>query len=125
MTWQRRFWVKVVRDPETECWWWLGAHQALGYGSFWHTGEMHSAHRTAYELVVGPIPEGLELDHRCRFPRCVNPDHLEPVTHAENLRRSRKLVCSRGHSQFGRTARQCPTCSNEGARRRAAEYRRA
>lgn len=45
------------------------------------------AHRVAYELWVGPIPEGMELDHRCKVRACINPAHLEPVTHAENMRR--------------------------------------
>lgn len=51
---------------------------------------MRRAHRVVYESLVGPIPAGLELDHTCRVRRCVNPDHLEPVTHAENQRRSRR-----------------------------------
>ncbi len=65
-------------------------------------GKMLMSHRYAYEQLIGPIPAGLELDHLCRDPACVNPYHLEPVTHAENMRRSVhansvKTHCKSGH----------------------------
>lgn len=68
------------------CWNWTAARTKLGYGKI---SPRLLAHRAIYELSVGPISDGLELDHLCRNPSCVNPDHLEPVTHAENLRRGR------------------------------------
>lgn len=80
-----RFWSKVDRDPD--CWLWLGLRNAYGYGRFFIPGGERLAHRYAYEFEVGPIPEGLTLDHLCETPACVRPDHLEPVTNAENLRR--------------------------------------
>lgn len=87
-----RFWAKAdVRDP-ADCWNWqasLDVH--LHYGVFSLDGRQHRAHRVAYELVKGPIPEGLEVDHVCRNKLCVNPAHLEPVTHAENMRRTRRV----------------------------------
>lgn len=86
---------------------------------------MQPAHRFSYEILVGPIPEGMELDHLCKNRRCVNPAHLEPVTHHENLIRgngftginARKTHCSRGHElsqdnilNRSRGGRECKTC---------------
>lgn len=82
-----RFWEKVQKT-ET-CWNWKGAADQKGYGRFGiKQGLIVLAHRFSYELLVGPIPVGLTLDHLCRNPSCVNPAHLEPVTLSENLRRS-------------------------------------
>jgi hypothetical protein len=68
---------------------WTGAKSKNGYGHFRTSGDkLHYAHRFAYELLIGPIPEGLQLDHLCRNRACVRPEHLEPVTHVENIRRS-------------------------------------
>lgn len=71
------------------CWPWLGTKSRLGYGTAATkvAGRTNQAHRVVYEALVGPIPTGLELDHLCRNTSCVNPSHLEPVTHAENMRR--------------------------------------
>jgi hypothetical protein len=83
-----RFWPKVEITPDH--WFWRASKDQLGYGRFRGSGRKGGelkAHRVAYELVKGSIPDGLELDHLCRIPACVNPEHLEPVTHAENLRR--------------------------------------
>ena len=78
-----RFWAKV--DKTETCWLWTGG-QSAGYGRFGFKGRPNlGAHRFAYELLVGPIPPGLDLDHLCRVRNCVNPDHLEPVTRRENL----------------------------------------
>lgn len=83
-----RFWPKV--DASGDCWEWTGARNPEGYGRI-GAGRRGSAtlhaHRVAWELLVGPVPAHLELDHLCRNPRCVNPDHLEPVSRTENIRR--------------------------------------
>ncbi len=76
-------------DPNTGCWLWLLATNLPGYGVRRRGRGQVYAHRAAYEARFGPIPVGLEIDHRCRQPSCVNPDHLEAVTHAENVRRGR------------------------------------
>lgn len=103
-----RFWVKVQKTPG--CWLWTAAVSREGYGVFGaervggRNRFVHS-HRYAYELLVGPIPDGLHLDHLCRVPRCVNPAHLEPVTPRENTLRgigpsaknAVKTHCKHGH----------------------------
>lgn len=80
-----RFWPRV-RKTET-CWLWTGASDESGYGFFGAGNRVHRAHRWAYEDRFGPIPDGLVIDHLCRMPSCVNPDHLEAVTNQENLDR--------------------------------------
>ena len=117
---EERFWPKV--DQTGDCWLWL-AGKSLGYGLFWVSPERRTTgHRFAYELLKGPIPEGLVLDHLCRNPSCVNPDHLEPVTTGENTRRGvnherRKMHCPQGHPYDtantyvdAHSWRKCRTC---------------
>lgn len=86
-----RFW-RFVRKTDS-CWLWTGC-TSRAYGMFQISRSIPRvySHRFAYELLVGPIPEGLELDHLCNNPLCVNPAHLQPVTHAENCRRHWKTA---------------------------------
>lgn len=129
-----RFWPKVDRRGESECWLWTAAKNNKGYGMFGLGGKLVLAHRFAYELLVGPVPEGLVLDHvknrGCTSTLCVNPAHLEPVTRGENVLRgdgpvaqlARQTHCQRGHELGGENTirgcgRRCKTCVNE--RRRA------
>ena len=84
---------RVEIDPDTECWVWQGSLTSNGYGAIGVTTSFRCTtravtHRLVYERVIGPVAEGLELDHLCRNRRCCNPEHLEPVTHLENMRRS-------------------------------------
>lgn len=81
--WEPRFWAKV--DKSGECWEWTAGLRD-GYGSFKEgtKGRTHSSHRLSYELTVGPIPQGMLIDHRCRNKRCVRPEHLRPVTRKQN-----------------------------------------
>lgn len=88
------------------CWEWLGKRTAAGYGQFRCENRQLYAHRWSYEHHVGPIPDGLTIDHLCRNRCCVNPGHLEPVTSHENMlrgtappaRNARKTHCIRGHA---------------------------
>lgn len=99
LTVEQRFWSKVEKT-ET-CWLWTGGLWKEGYGQFYPTSNPPVvAHRFAYELLVGPVPEGLELDHLCRVRHCVKPGHLEAVTHSENMRRGAWAIrthCKNGH----------------------------
>ena len=116
---ETRFWTKVDRGTDDECWLWLGTKGLNGYGIFAHEGRRTGAHRYAYELLIGPISDGLTIDHLCRVRACVNPKHLEPVTHLENVRRggnAAKTHCKHGHlfdeantglSKKGRYCREC------------------
>lgn len=79
-------------DDGSTCWIWTGAIHANGYGAKRVHGRLYKVHRLAYEAVAGPIPAGLDLDHLCHVRACCNPNHLEPVTRAENLRRAREVA---------------------------------
>lgn len=96
--------ARVQRDSETGCWLWNGALTTAGYGHLNIGGGRYAmAHVVLYEDRHGPVPDGLELDHLCRVRHCVNPDHVEPVTHLENVRRGlaastlRTGKCKYGH----------------------------
>ena len=126
LTLEERFWAKV--DLTLSCWLWTGALTAAGYGQIGTGGRRDPkvyAHRYVYELLVGPIPEGLHIDHLCRVRKCVNPAHLEPVTQGENNRRALPGACRRaGHpypenAQFKRDGKiaYCKVCDRERRRR--------
>lgn len=78
------------RGYVTPCWTWQWGKTSKGYGGIRRNGRNLSAHRYVYEIHKGPIPAGLDLDHLCRHRDCVNPEHLEPVLNAENVRRGRR-----------------------------------
>jgi hypothetical protein len=130
-----RFFAQVeIADP-ADCWIWTGFRDRDGYGRFSAAG----AHRVTYEMLIGPIPDGLTLDHLCRDRACVNPWHLEPVTSVENFLRAAAIrtKCSKGHeisedntrmSRLGRRGepvRTCRTCERERQRRYARSKRSA
>lgn len=120
-----------VLVSDAGCWLWQGCKNHLGYGQMGIplSRKLGMAHRLVYERHVGPIPEGLEVDHLCRVPACVNPLHLELVTHAENMRRApwtaiqhqlAKARCPHGHPYAGENlyvntkgSRECRTCRKE------------
>lgn len=125
-------------DMSGDCWIWLAALDRHGYGVFRFEDRTQRAHRVVYQLFVGPT--ALELDHLCRNHACVNPDHLEPVTHVENVRRGNAGMatalrwtqprdCPKGHpmsgtnlyvhynERFKRINRQCKKCKLDNKRR--------
>lgn len=136
------FWSRVDKAGEGGCWLWTGTVYKTGYGGLatrlrLTPGGSRLAHRAAYQLLVGPIPEGLHLDHLCRVRRCVNPAHLEPVTPKENARRglrgALKTHCPHGHPLTAENmtvrsldgARVCHPCvrASEATRNEANAYR--
>ena len=136
-----RFWSKVDRCGPDECWPWL-AGKTKGYGTIclkigdvWRS---RRAHRLVYAALIGPIPEGLTLDHLCRNHDCCNPGHCEPVTNKENILRgtcptavnARKTHCPQGHpyseenTQVGPTGwRYCRICARANDRQYKARKR--
>ncbi|KKK68632.1 hypothetical protein LCGC14_2942090, partial [marine sediment metagenome] len=134
------FWAKVrigsapVHRPDLgPCWEWIAGRNSAGYGCFYDDGKPQiRAHRFAYEKLIGPILVGLEADHLCRLPPCVNPNHIEPVTHRENILRgntgnthnSIKTHCPQGHPygeantyRYPDGRRSCRACSRSNRRR--------
>lgn len=127
---------KIEIQP-SGCWIWIASLDHNGYGRVRDTvnNSTKFSHRFIYELLIGPIPSDLELDHLCRIPSCCNPKHLEPVTHTENVKRGKapeitkkrhkeKTHCYQGHPLFGNNLyeykgkdgyinRQCKICKNE------------
>lgn len=149
---QQRYWSRVDASAGMlGCWPWMGSRDEKGYGRFSLSGKSTPAHRIAYETTVGPIPDGLQLDHLCRNHPCCNLLHLEPVTLRENVRRgaavrtgwrpdrdkvsaTRKTHCRRGHPFTPENSyvwpdgqrRRCLTChaiEHRDARARAALLR--
>lgn len=102
-----RFHAMVLPEPNSGCWLWMGTVNENGYGQFRLDGKMRRAHRVAYEAYKKAIPEGLTLDHKCRVRCCVNPDHLEPVTHEENCRRGGNSEATK-LGDFNRSKTACP-----------------
>lgn len=121
-------------NPDTGCWEWAMGRWRGGYGQIRREGKNWQAHRWVYHSLIGPLTEGLVLDHLCRVTHCVNPDHLEEVTHAENILRgdgvaatnAQKTHCLRGHeyneentrtSGARKNHRQCRTCGRDRMRK--------
>lgn len=127
-----RFWACVSPEPNSGCWLWDGYGDREDYGQIRVNGKLIQAHRFSYEIHVGAIPGGLQLDHLCRVHCCVNPAHLEPVTHKENAMRgvglgainAAKVICQHGHefteaNTYIRSNghRDCRACIRERVRR--------
>lgn len=124
----RRFMFKIQKT--NNCWLWLGCTTSTRYGRFNYNGKIINAHRFSYELFKESIPNGLHIDHLCRNPQCVNPEHLEAVTNKENILRgisivaqnARKTHCKKGHEltddnllpfPLKRGARICKQCNHD------------
>ncbi|PSJ29819.1 HNH endonuclease [Streptosporangium nondiastaticum] len=138
--WPDRFLDKVTRTAG--CWTWTGSVKPNGYGQFRVGKRVRTAHRVAYELAHGEIPDGLVIDHLCRRRDCVRPDHLEAVTQRINVRRgissaahrARQTHCCRGHAfdaantyvapNGTRKCRRCRATAQDRARRRRQEVTR-
>lgn len=136
-----RFWSRVVVDTRTDCWLWTGHRSRKGYGKITDGGTSVEVHRYLYRRLVSDEIDGLDIDHLCRVRHCVNPVHLEAVTHAENIRRGRsgapqreRTHCPRGHAYQGSnlyiarkadgsTNRQCRACKSLWAQERRESLR--
>lgn len=113
-----RFFTKVEVDPVTGCWTWTQRLDRDGYGALFRVGSRTDGtrarvrpHRFSYEQLIGPIPDGLVIDHICRNRACQNPLHMEPVTHAVNTKRGARATsthCKRGHELSGENVRILP-----------------
>lgn len=129
---EKRFWRHVSPEPNSGCWLWDGALSPWGYGVIGiGPQKTQCAHVVSWLIFrVQPIPDGYEVDHKCRVRSCVNPDHLEPVTHQENCRRgdqgkhlSQRTQCPRGHLYAGSNLqvyggrRFCRECQNSRRRK--------
>lgn len=122
----QRFQVKIIIDPVTECWVWIGYKLKYGHGRISIGNKKLLTHRVSYLLLKGPIPsETPHLDHLCRNPPCCNPEHLEPVTNSENVKRGdagrhfrEKTHCPQGHlysienTLLYNGGRNCRICKN-------------
>lgn len=110
-----RIWSKTTQDG-SGCWLYQGGLSNRGYAQVWENGTNRLAHRVMYLAILGPIPDGLQLDHLCRVRHCVNPWHLEPVTARENVLRgvgitaehARRTHCISGHLLDD--SRRCKPC---------------
>jgi hypothetical protein len=128
-----RFFAKIEERPgpmDTPCWVWTGCLSSKKYSSLKIKGRMVRAHRLSYERWVGNIPHGLVIDHLCRVTQCVNPLHLEPVTHRVNTLRGdtlpaahiKKTHCPSGHPYSGDNlyvspkGRECMICRRKHSR---------
>jgi hypothetical protein len=133
----RRYADRIWPEPNSGCWLWAGC-TSNGYAEAAQHMGTKRVHKILYLLRHGPIPEGLHLDHLCRVRCCVNPDHLEPVTPQENVRRGDsgihnrlKTHCPRGHPlsgdnlYIGRNGRNCLACRREAFARKGADRRKA
>ncbi|MFC6017775.1 HNH endonuclease [Plantactinospora solaniradicis] len=127
-----RFWDKVTVS-QTGCWEWTASTRAGGYGYFYWQGRDDLAHRVAYAVLVATVPGKLSLDHLCRVRHCVNPDHLEPVTHRTNVLRgeaptaqkARATECPNGHPYPDAQApgnRRCVPCGQDQLSRKRERY---
>lgn len=125
-----------MTTPQADCMLFAREINNMGYGVVYNGGKVYRAHRFVYEGLVGDIPAGLALDHLCKIPRCVNPDHLEPVTYAENMRRKFDGKCKQGHQltpencywgvnnrNTGNNTRRCKICHKERSRLRYMKLR--
>ena len=121
-----------VKVTPSGCWEWQG-HRTFGYGRIQVGNKCKRAHRVSYQLLVGDIPAGKELDHLCRNRACINPSHLEPVTGSENVRRGAhgmKTHCPWGHEYNEKNTylsegkwRSCRKCNSRTGRRERAKLR--
>lgn len=119
---------------EGDCWVWTSSCRKDGYGQITFQQRHYAAHRLTYELMVGPIPQDKQLDHLCRIRRCVNPDHLQPVTQRENIlrgaspaaRHAQVKACPKGHPYTAENTYRKPSgkreCRECGRQRDRARY---
>src|SRR6516162_1404227 len=119
----QRYRKRIQIDPETGCWLWMGCKSKRGYVYIGFFGRNFLCHRFIFELLIGSVPQGFELHHKCKIRHCVNPDHLDVVTRLQHKTQHHITHCKKGHELTPENTftwkhvRKCRICKSEARHR--------